>query len=99
MTGWLIFIAVLLVLIVLFQVTKTLDLVNQLRGDDDSQLEKTSKLQAYALFVFMILGVIGFFWCFTYCYRNRAGVVQYSAFCFCIYVPIQKDQGCNALCP
>jgi heme/copper-type cytochrome/quinol oxidase subunit 2 len=66
MTGWLIFIAVLLVLIVLFQVTKTLDLVNQLRGDDDSQLEKTSKLQAYALLVFMILGVIGFFWCFKF---------------------------------
>ena len=66
MTGWLIFIAVLLVLIVLFQVTRTLDLVSQLRGDDDSQLEQTSRMQAIALFIFMALGVIGFFWSFRH---------------------------------
>ncbi len=64
MTGWLIFIAVLLVLIVLFQVTRTLDLVSQLRGDDDRQLEQSTKLHATGLFIFMVLGIIGFFWSF-----------------------------------
>lgn len=66
MTGWLIFIAVLLVLIVLFQVTRTLDLVSHLRDDNDSQLEKNTKIQAVALFVFMILGMLGFFWSFKH---------------------------------
>lgn len=64
MTGWLIFIAILLVLIVLFQVTRTLDLVGQLRDDDDRQIEQGSKLQATALLIFMVLGMIGFFWSF-----------------------------------
>ncbi|MBC8047507.1 MAG: cytochrome c oxidase subunit II [Fimbriimonadaceae bacterium] len=62
--GWLIFIAVVLIIIVLFQVTRTLDLVSQLRGNDDEREEHNSKVNGIALFIFMVLGVYAYFWCF-----------------------------------
>lgn len=63
-TGWLIFIAIVLIIIVLFQVTRTLDLVGQLKGDDTEREEGNAKMHGIALFIFMILGVYGYFWCF-----------------------------------
>lgn len=69
MTGWLIFIAIALVLIVLYQVTRTLDLVSQLRGEEDKSLEQNSKIHAIGLVIFMILGMYGFFWSFGH-FRN-----------------------------
>ena len=66
MTGWLIFIAIALVLVVLYQVTRTLDLVSQLRGEDDRSLEQNTKLHATGLLIFMILGTLGFFWSFSH---------------------------------
>lgn len=74
MTGWLIFIAIALVLVVLYQVTRTLDLVAQLRGDDDRSLEQNTKLHAVGLVVFMILGMYGFFWSFGH-YKDTNIVV------------------------
>ncbi|MFN0274301.1 MAG: cytochrome c oxidase subunit II transmembrane domain-containing protein [Chitinophagales bacterium] len=63
-TGWLIFIAIILVIVVLFQVTRTLDLVSQLRGNEEENKERNAKFHGVALFIFMVLGVYGFFWCF-----------------------------------
>lgn len=64
MTGWLIFIAIAMVLIVLYQVTRTLDIVSQLRGESDENVEHNTKLQGIGLLIFMVLGTIGFFWSF-----------------------------------
>lgn len=63
-TGWLIFIAVVLIIIVLFQVTRTLDLVSQLKGGQDERDEKNSQANAIALFIFMVVGVLAFLWSF-----------------------------------
>lgn len=63
-TGWLIFIAIVLVIVVLFQVARTLDLVSQLRGNEEDNNERNAKVHGIALFIFMILGVFGYFWCF-----------------------------------
>ena len=59
-TGWLIFIAIVLIIVVLFQVTRTLDLVGQLRGGERTTVEM-SKLHGALGMIFMIAGVIGFF--------------------------------------
>jgi heme/copper-type cytochrome/quinol oxidase subunit 2 len=68
-TGWLIFIGIVLIIIVLFQVTRTLDLISQLRSNNEENDEHNAKAHGIALFVFMILGVYGFFWCFGH-YKN-----------------------------
>ena len=60
-TGWLIFIAILMIVVVLFQVTRTLDLVGQLRGGDTTTVSMT-KFHASLGMIFMVLGMIGFFW-------------------------------------
>lgn len=62
-TGWLIFIAILMIVVVLFQVTRTLDLVGQLRGGDTTTVSMT-KFHASLGMIFMVLGMIGFFWSF-----------------------------------
>lgn len=58
-TGWLIFIAIVMIVVVLFQVTRTLDLVGQLRGGERTTVEMT-KLHSILGMIFMILGMIGF---------------------------------------
>lgn len=68
-TGWLIFIAIVMIVVVLFQVTRTLDLVGQLRGGESTTVEMT-KLHAILGVVFMVLGMIGFFWSFGH-YQDR----------------------------
>lgn len=62
-TGWLIFIAIVLIVVVLFQVTRTLDLVGQLRGGERTTVEMT-RFHAILGLVFMALGMIGFFYSF-----------------------------------
>jgi heme/copper-type cytochrome/quinol oxidase subunit 2 len=64
-TGWLIFIAIILIVVVLFQVTRTLDLVGQLRGGERTTVEMT-KLNAALGMIFMIAGMLGFFISFPY---------------------------------
>ncbi|MEZ5014301.1 MAG: cytochrome c oxidase subunit II transmembrane domain-containing protein [Chitinophagales bacterium] len=64
-TGWLIFIAILLIVVVLFQVTRTLDLVGQLRGGERTTVEMT-KFHAILSILFIVLGIFGFFWCFPH---------------------------------
>lgn len=68
-TGWLIFIAIVMIVVVLFQVTRTLDLVGQLRGGERTTVEMT-KLHGILGLIFMILGMIGFFWSFGH-YADR----------------------------
>ena len=68
-TGWLIFIAIVMIVVVLFQVTRTLDLVGQLRGGERTTVEMT-KLHSILGLIFMILGMIGFFWSFGH-YEDR----------------------------
>ncbi len=68
-TGWLIFIAIVMIVVVLFQVTRTLDLVGQLRGGERTTVEMT-KLHAILGVVFLVLGMIGFFWSFGH-YSDR----------------------------
>ncbi len=62
-TGWLILIAIILIVVVLFQVTRTLDLVGQLRGGERTTVEMT-KLHAALSVIFMVAGIIGCFMCF-----------------------------------
>jgi heme/copper-type cytochrome/quinol oxidase subunit 2 len=62
-TGWLIFIAILMIVVVLFQVTRTLDLVGQLRGGETTTASMT-KFHGLLSVIFMVLGMIGFFWSF-----------------------------------
>ncbi len=64
-TGWLIFIAIILIVVVLFQVTRTLDLVGQLRGGERTTVEMT-KLNAALGMIFLIAGMIGFFISFPF---------------------------------
>lgn len=68
-TGWLIFIAIVMIVVVLFQVTRTLDLVGQIRGGERTTVEMT-KLHSILGMIFMILGMIGFFWSFGH-YHDR----------------------------
>ncbi|HET8964378.1 MAG TPA: cytochrome c oxidase subunit II transmembrane domain-containing protein [Chitinophagales bacterium] len=76
MTGWLIFIAIALVLIVLYQVTRTLDIVSQLRGQDDENVEDSTKVQSIGLLIFMILGLFGFFWSFGHFKNTNIAVAS-----------------------
>lgn len=62
-TGWLIFIAIVLIVVVLFQVTRTLDLVGQLRGGERTTVEMT-RFHAMLGLIFIALGMIGFFYSF-----------------------------------
>lgn len=62
-TGWLIFIAIVLILVVLFQVTRTLDLVGQLRGGERTTVEMT-RFHALLGLIFIALGMVGFFYSF-----------------------------------
>ncbi len=62
-TGWLILIAIILIVVVLFQVTRTLDLVGQLRGGPRTTVEM-SKLHGILSVIFMVAGLIGCFMCF-----------------------------------
>jgi len=68
-TGWLIFIAIVMIVVVLFQVTRTLDLVGQLRGGAHTTVE-TTRFHAMLGMIFMVLGMIGFFYCFPL-YNDR----------------------------
>jgi heme/copper-type cytochrome/quinol oxidase subunit 2 len=68
-TGWLIFIAIVMIVVVLFQVTRTLDLVGQLRGGERTTVEMT-RFHAILGVIFMVLGMIGFFWSFGH-YSDR----------------------------
>ena len=69
MTGWLILLSCVLIFVVLFQVTRTLDLVSQLRGDERTT-EGMTKFHAILLLIFMVLGIYGFFFCFGH-YKNK----------------------------
>ena len=62
-TGWLIFFAIVMIVVVLFQVTRTLDLVGQLRGGERTTPEMTN-LHAILGMIFMVVGLLGFFWSF-----------------------------------
>lgn len=68
-TGWLIFLAIVMIVVVLFQVTRTLDLVGQLRGGERTTVEMT-RLHGMLGMIFMVLGMIGFFYCFPL-FRDR----------------------------
>lgn len=68
-TGWLIFIAIVLIVVVLFQVTRTLDLVSQLRGGEHTSEEMT-RFHATLGIIFLVLGLFGFFWCFPH-FKDR----------------------------
>lgn len=63
MTGILITLIAVLVLVVLVQVTKTLDLVSELRSDTREE-ERHADIHGRLLMLFLILGLFGFFWCF-----------------------------------
>lgn len=75
-TGWLIFLAILMIGVVLFQVTRTLDLVGQLRSGEHTTIETTNFHAIFGM-IFMILGMIGFFWSFGH-YSDRM-VDQHSS--------------------
>jgi len=68
-TGWLIFFAIVMIVVVLFQVTRTLDLVGQLRGGERTTPEMTN-LHAILGMIFMVVGLLGFFWSFGH-YQDR----------------------------
>ncbi len=68
-TGWLIFLAIIMIVVVLFQVTRTLDLLGQLRGGDYTTHQMT-KMHAIFGVVFMVVGLYGFFWSFGH-YSDR----------------------------
>lgn len=63
MTGFLIFLIIALVLVALFQVTKTLDLVSELRADDKEE-ERHADFHGKLMLLFLVAGMFGFFWCF-----------------------------------
>ena len=68
-TGWLIFLAIIMIVVVLFQVTRTLDLLGQIRGGDHTTHQMT-KMHAIFGVVFMVVGLYGFFWSFGH-YNDR----------------------------
>ncbi len=68
-SGWLIFIACVLIIIVLIQVARTLDLVAQLRGTERTTQEM-SRFHGILGLIFLLLGLYGFFWCFPH-FENR----------------------------
>ena len=63
MTGFLIFLIIVLIVVVLMQATKTLDLVGELRSDEKEE-ERQADIQGRLMILFMVLGMFGFFWCF-----------------------------------
>lgn len=58
-----------MIVVVLFQVTRTLDLVGQLRGGERTTPEMTN-LHAILGMIFMVVGLLGFFWSFGH-YQDR----------------------------
>ncbi len=68
-SGLLITLILVLILVVLFQVTKTLDMVSELRADDKEE-ERHADTQGRLMVLFFILGMFGFFWSF-YAYRHK----------------------------
>jgi heme/copper-type cytochrome/quinol oxidase subunit 2 len=69
MTGLLIFLIIALILVVMFQVTKTLDMVSELRSDEREE-ERHASTQSRLLMAFLVLGLVGFFWTFR-AYRYK----------------------------
>lgn len=91
-TGWLIFIAILMIVVVLFQVTRTLDLVGQLRGGETTTVSMT-KFHALLGMIFMVLGMIGFFWSFGHFSDNMVdhhssdnGIIIHRMFLITLWV-------------
>lgn len=68
-TGLLIFLIVALTVVVLIQVTKTLDMVSELRADDKEE-ERHADTQGRLMMLFLIVGMFGFFWSFA-AYKNK----------------------------
>jgi heme/copper-type cytochrome/quinol oxidase subunit 2 len=69
MTGFLIFLIIALTIIVLVQVTKTLDLVSELREDEQEE-ERYADFHSRLMVIFLIAGLFGFFWSFG-AYRDK----------------------------
>ena len=69
MTGFLIFLIIALIVVVMFQVTKTLDMVGELRADEKEE-ERHGNTQGSLMLAFLVLGLIGFFWTFG-AYKNK----------------------------
>lgn len=69
MTGFLIFLIIALIVVVMFQVTKTLDMVSELRADDKEE-ERHGNNQGLLFLAFLVLGLIGFFWSFE-AYKHK----------------------------
>ncbi|MBI1193992.1 MAG: hypothetical protein GC205_12605 [Bacteroidetes bacterium] len=63
MTGFLIFLIIALIVVVMFQVTKTLDMVSELRADEKEE-ERHAVTQGRLMIAFLVLGLVGFFWTF-----------------------------------
>lgn len=68
MTGLLIFLAVLLIFVVLFQFARTSELVEIIKDEDNS--ESRSRLQGRLSMAFLVLGMIAFVWSAIY-YHQR----------------------------
>ncbi len=62
MTTFLGLAVILLVLIILFQISKANELVSSIRGEEDEISDKTNNFHGLLFLIFLVLGMVGAFW-------------------------------------